>query len=81
MIATRVELTIDRLGQRGEGIARGPHGQVFVAHALPGELILAEVDGLVRGGLELGAKRRPAALAIERTRQEIALGNTLGEAL
>ena len=45
MIATRVELTIDRLGQRGEGIARGPHGQVFVAHALPGELILAEVDG------------------------------------
>ena len=43
-------LTIDRLGQRGEGVAQGDHGLVFVPYALAGEEIVAEVDG-ERGSL------------------------------
>jgi 23S rRNA (uracil1939-C5)-methyltransferase len=38
-------LTIDRLGDRGEGQAKGPHGAIFVPYALAGENIVAEVDG------------------------------------
>lgn len=38
-------LTIDRLGERGEGVARSADGLVFVPYALAGETILAEVDG------------------------------------
>ena len=38
-------LTIVRLGQRGDGIARGETGPVFIPGALPGETILAEVEG------------------------------------
>ena len=37
------ELHIERLGQRGEGIARTPDGPVYVPYALAGETILAEV--------------------------------------
>ena len=40
----RKRLTIERLGQRGEGIARTDEGLVFVPYALAGEDILAEVD-------------------------------------
>lgn len=40
-----VHLTIERLGQRGEGIATCNGRPVFVAHALPGDEIAAEVDG------------------------------------
>jgi len=36
------ELTIDRLGALGDGIAPGP---VFVPRALPGELVAGEVEG------------------------------------
>ncbi len=36
-------LTIDKLGQRGEGIAAGDEGQVFVPYALAGETVTAEV--------------------------------------
>ena len=36
-------LTIERLGQRGEGIAQGADGLVFVPYALPGDTIKAEV--------------------------------------
>lgn len=39
------ELTIARLGQRGEGLALSDRGFVAVPYALPGETILAEVDG------------------------------------
>jgi 23S rRNA (uracil1939-C5)-methyltransferase len=39
------KLTIERLGQRAEGIARGEDGLIFVPHALPGETVVAEVDG------------------------------------
>ena len=37
-------LTIDKLGQRGEGIAHGPQGTLYIPHALPGETIIAELD-------------------------------------
>ena len=39
------ELTIERLGGRGEGVARGPSGPIFVPYALPGERVRAYVDG------------------------------------
>ena len=42
MIALHEKLIIARLGQKGEGIAAGP---VFVPYALPGDTIIAEVDG------------------------------------
>lgn len=38
-------LTIERLGQRGEGLARGDDGLVFVPYTVPGDVIAAEVDG------------------------------------
>ena len=38
-------LAIDRLGARGEGVAQGPDGLIFVPYALAGETIAAEVDG------------------------------------
>ncbi|MCO5092446.1 RNA methyltransferase [Bosea sp. (in: a-proteobacteria)] len=43
-------LTVDRLGQRGDGIAEAPSGSVFIPYALPGETVRAVVDG-ERGGL------------------------------
>jgi 23S rRNA (uracil1939-C5)-methyltransferase len=45
MISSNTTLTIDRLGARGEGVAQGPDGSVFVPYALAGETILAEVHG------------------------------------
>jgi len=45
MIDLCARLTIERLGQRGEGMARTAEGPVFVPFALPGETIIAEVDG------------------------------------
>jgi 23S rRNA (uracil1939-C5)-methyltransferase len=38
-------LAIDRLGARGEGVAQGPDGSIFVPYALAGETIAADVDG------------------------------------
>lgn len=38
-------LRIDRLGARGDGVAAATGGAVFVARALPGELVLADRDG------------------------------------
>ncbi|GLI91581.1 class I SAM-dependent RNA methyltransferase [Methylocystis echinoides] len=38
-------LHIERLGHRGEGIARDGDARVFVPYALPGETVLAEVSG------------------------------------
>ena len=43
-------LTIERLGQRGEGIAESAHGRVYVPYALPGDTIHARV-GSERGVL------------------------------
>jgi len=45
MNAVKVAVTIDRLGERGEGVARTADGLVFVPYALPGETVLAEIDG------------------------------------
>ncbi len=39
------ELHIDRLGRRGEGVARGTSGPIYVPYALAGETVIAEVDG------------------------------------
>ncbi|MDR4307794.1 class I SAM-dependent RNA methyltransferase [Chelatococcus sambhunathii] len=38
-------LRIERLGARGDGVAAATGGAVFVARALPGELVLADRDG------------------------------------
>jgi len=42
---TRVTLEIERLGQRGEGVAKLSGRTVFVPLALAGERVLAEVEG------------------------------------
>ncbi|MGJ0426259.1 class I SAM-dependent RNA methyltransferase [Methylocystis sp.] len=39
------KLHIERLGHRGEGIARDGNARVFVPYALPGETVTAEVEG------------------------------------
>ena len=39
------ELTIHGLGHRGDGIAKGPHGDVYVPYVLPGEQVRVELDG------------------------------------
>lgn len=44
-LAMNETLVIDRLGQRGDGVAVGPGGSVFVPFALPGETLRAVVDG------------------------------------
>jgi 23S rRNA (uracil1939-C5)-methyltransferase len=38
-------LTVARLGQRGDGVAETPDGQVFVPYALPGETVRVIRDG------------------------------------
>lgn len=38
-------LVIERLGHRGEGVARAEEGLVFVPFALPGETVLVEAEG------------------------------------
>ena len=40
-----MKLTVERLGHRGEGIAAGPEGPVYLPMTLPGELVEAEVAG------------------------------------
>lgn len=41
----RRELTIERLGSRGDGVARTDNGAVYIPFALPGETVLADVAG------------------------------------
>ncbi|MDE2578989.1 MAG: class I SAM-dependent RNA methyltransferase [Hyphomicrobiales bacterium] len=45
MIDLNAKLKIEKLGARGEGVAQSAHGVVFTPYALPGDEILAEVDG------------------------------------
>ena len=45
MIDLNARLHIERLGARGEGISPAAKGLIFTPYALPGEDILAEVDG------------------------------------
>lgn len=40
----RRELTIEKLGSRGDGIAKADAGPVYVPFALPGEIVLADVE-------------------------------------
>lgn len=44
-LAMNETLVIDRLGQRGDGIAQTPAGSVFVPFTLPGETVRTVVDG------------------------------------
>jgi 23S rRNA (uracil1939-C5)-methyltransferase len=50
MISFHTRLTIDRLGHKGDGVAQGPGGLIFIPYALANETIIAEVDG-ARGTL------------------------------
>ncbi len=45
MLKMTETLLVERMGAKGDAIARGPEGEVFVAGALPGERITAAVDG------------------------------------
>jgi 23S rRNA (uracil1939-C5)-methyltransferase len=38
-------LTIERLGRRGEGVARTEHASVFIPHTIPGDTIAADIRG------------------------------------
>lgn len=38
-------VTIDRLGQHGDGIAQGPDGPLFIPATLPGEVVEGQPDG------------------------------------
>ncbi len=58
MLKMRERLTIDRLGQRGEGVSQTAAGLVFTPYALAGETIIAEVDG-DRGALVEIVARSP----------------------
>lgn len=42
---SRQSLTIEKLGQRGEGISRGDDGVVYVPHGVPGDVLVADVHG------------------------------------
>jgi 23S rRNA (uracil1939-C5)-methyltransferase len=39
------QLVIERLGHRGEGVARDGEARVFVPYALPGETVTAQIEG------------------------------------
>jgi 23S rRNA (uracil1939-C5)-methyltransferase len=45
LISLNSRIHIERLGQKGEGLGRGPEGQISVPYALAGETIVAELDG------------------------------------
>src|SRR5262249_2303204 len=50
MSGVSAKLTIERLGERGDGVASTPEGLVFVPYALAGETIIAGIEGS-QGGL------------------------------
>ncbi len=55
-------LTIDAVGADGDGIAQTAHGSVYVPFTLPGERVLAQVDG-GRGALIEVLEPSPARIA------------------
>lgn len=46
--AAPVEVTVDRIGARGDGIARGPDGPLYIPNTVPGDRIEA-IPGATRG--------------------------------
>jgi 23S rRNA (uracil1939-C5)-methyltransferase len=44
MSGIEAAITIDRLGESGDGVARAPSGLVFVPYALAGETVVVEID-------------------------------------
>ncbi len=52
-----MELTITRLGRKGDGIAEGPDGTVFAPFTLPGEMVSGEV---ATGRMESAKITRPS---------------------
>lgn len=52
-----MELTITRLGRKGDGIAEGPDGPVYAPYTLPGEAALGEV---AEGRMEAAKIARPS---------------------
>jgi 23S rRNA (uracil1939-C5)-methyltransferase len=63
MLTMTRTLVIDRIGAKGDAVARTPEGDVFLSGALPGETVTAVVDG-ERGDLvsveRASAERVPA---------------------
>lgn len=49
--ARLAEIAVERLGARGDGIGHFNGTPVFIAQALPGERVLARIDGQREGGL------------------------------
>jgi 23S rRNA (uracil1939-C5)-methyltransferase len=62
MSGYKTTLTTSRLSERGEAVARGRNGLVFVPYALAQETIVAEVDGL-RGTLAEIVEASPHRIA------------------
>ncbi|MGB0087407.1 MAG: TRAM domain-containing protein, partial [Rhodomicrobiaceae bacterium] len=54
----RRELAITRLGSQGDGIAETEAGPVYVPFALPGEVVIAQIDG-DRGRIIESLQRAP----------------------
>ena len=46
-------VSIGRLGQRGEGIARTGSGNVFIPYTMPGDTVSAEINGETGGLIEI----------------------------
>lgn len=40
-----IRVRVDRLGHRGDGLAEGPRGTLYIPRALPGEMVEGEVAG------------------------------------
>jgi 23S rRNA (uracil1939-C5)-methyltransferase len=40
-----MQLTIEKLGHLGDGIAQGPHHPVYIPQTLPGEVVEGEIEG------------------------------------
>ncbi len=67
-VGTELDLTIERLGDEGQGMALWQGRWVFVENALPGERVLARIDSETRHGLLASCLRllsEPAAQRIE----------------
>ena len=62
MNAAPTTLTVERLGRRGEGVARGPDGPVYIPYALANETVTADISG-ERGRLDVVVTPSPDRVA------------------